>query len=49
MATKIQRTTAVIRREIPSLRSHNMRIAREGQLIRTLRMTYPDLNQRSSC
>lgn len=35
MATKIQRTTAVIRREIPSLRSHNMRIAHEGQLIRS--------------
>jgi hypothetical protein len=31
----IQQTTAVIRREIPSLKSHNMRIAREGQLKRS--------------
>lgn len=31
----IQQTTAVIHREIPSLNSHNMRIAREGQLKRS--------------
>ena len=35
MVNMIQQTNAVIRREIPSLQSRDMRIAREGQLKRS--------------
>ncbi len=35
MAIMIQQTAAVIRREIPSIKSHNMRVAQEGQLKRS--------------